>query len=67
MIPASVTGDTDFNASMAGSASITGNTVEFQQSADTFVRDATWTLVGNTLVTSETFSGVAVAVTLTRQ
>jgi hypothetical protein len=41
--------------------------VTFDQSADTFVRDLTFNILGNTLVAAEIFSGVAVAVTLTRQ
>ena len=66
-IPASVTGEEEFTASMAGTATITGSTVDFEQAADSFVRDATWTIVGNTLVTTSTFAGVALDITLTRQ
>ena len=41
-LPASVTGGAAFNASMEGTAVITGLTVRFTQSADTFVRDLIW-------------------------
>ena len=53
--------------SMAGSATVAGNTVTFEQDADTFVRDMTWAIVGNTLVATQTFAGVTIDVTLTRQ
>jgi hypothetical protein len=66
-LPASVTGGSALNASMAGTAVQSGNTIEFNQGADTFVRDATWTLVGNTMQGTWTGGGTAVQVTLTRQ
>ncbi len=48
-LPAAVTGGQALTASMAGTAVRTGNTVRFEQSADTFVRDLRWTVDGNTL------------------
>jgi hypothetical protein len=48
IIPAGITGAA-VNASMAGTATITGLTVTFSQSADTFVRQATWSRIGRTI------------------
>lgn len=41
IIPASAGGP--FQADMAGTYTLSGNNLTFQQAADTFVRDATWT------------------------
>jgi hypothetical protein len=60
-------GGPDFTVSMAGTAVHNGNTVEFNQAADSFVRDVAWTLQGNTLHGTRTDAGVTVDVTLTRQ
>ncbi len=65
-VPASVAGGTDFQADMAGAYQVVGNTVTFQQNADTFVRDATWSIVGTTLTTVFT-SGETISVILTKQ
>ena len=66
-IPSTITNGATVVENMAGTATISGTTVEFQQEADTFVRDVTWTLSGSTLVTSSTVSGVTLNITLTRQ
>lgn len=59
-----------FDADMAGTWTQSGSTVDFNQSADTFVRDLpfavvaqgpTWSLVGD-----GSFSGTAIHLTLTR-
>ncbi len=66
-LPASVTGDVALTASMAGTAVRTGANVAFQQSADTFVRDLTWTLGATTLaVTDQTAGGARFTIVLTR-
>ncbi len=49
VLPAGVTGGAAVNASMAGTATITGLSVTFSQTADTFVRAATWSRIGRTL------------------
>lgn len=41
-IPAAITGDDDLSESMAGVATITRTTVTFDQGADTFIRDLTF-------------------------
>ena len=54
--------------SMNGSAVRTGNTVRFQQSADSFVRDLVWTVGSTTLsVNNQTAGGAAFTITLTRR
>jgi len=66
-LPASVAG-APFSASMTGTVVQTGNTVRFEQAADTFVRDLTFTIVGNTLQATNQVAGVAsFTITLTRQ
>ena len=54
----------DFDASMAGTWTIDGGTVSFQQDADTFVRDMPFTVHGNRLIGDATFGDVRVQVTL---
>jgi len=66
-IPASVTGGAPFVASMAGTAVLSGSTVQFQQAADTFIRDLDWTFLGGSLtVTNQLVAGDTYTITLTR-
>jgi hypothetical protein len=53
--------------SMAGTWSLSGSTVTFSQQADTFVRNMSFQVAGNTLVGDDTFNGTRIQVTLTRQ
>jgi hypothetical protein len=55
------------NAKMTGTWTLNGSTVTFTQSADTFVRNMTFTSGNGTLVGDQTFSGTRIQVTLTRQ
>jgi hypothetical protein len=64
-IPSNVIGG-PFNASMAGTATVNGNTVTFAQTADSFVRDQSWSYDGSHLSTTRNSNGV-IAVVLTRQ
>lgn len=59
-VPASVGGP--LNADMAGTYEITGSNITFDQAADTFVRDATWSWSNGVLTGSfgPTASGVTV-------
>ncbi len=67
-VPAIATGGTALTASMAGTAVRTGNTVQFQQTADTFVRDVNWTVSGNALTVVDQAAGSArFTITLARQ
>jgi hypothetical protein len=52
---------------MAGTWSLSGSTVTFSQQADTFVRNMSFQVAGNTLVGDDTFNGTRIQVTLTRQ
>ena len=67
-IPASLNGGTPFTASMAGTATTSGDDVRFSQTADTFVRDLTWTRTATGLrVTNQTAGSASFTITLTRQ
>jgi hypothetical protein len=66
VIPASLTGSSPITNDMAGVALIVNGTVIFEQAADTFVRDVTWTIGDNTLTTTEIVSGVTLDITLLR-
>jgi len=67
-IPASLNGGSALIASMAGTFSLSGTTVTFDQAADTFVRDIDFTVSGRTLQGAAVFpNAVAISVTLTRQ
>ena len=66
-VPASVLGS-PFSANLSGTVVQSGNTVQFQQSIDTFVRDLTFTIVGNSLqATNQVAGGASFTITLTRQ
>ena len=66
-LPSAVTGGEAFTASMTGRAVRTGNTVRFEQTADTFVRDLRWTVDGRTLrAENQTAGAGAFTITLTR-
>lgn len=56
----------DFVESMAGSATLTGTTVRFNQTADTFVRDLTWTTSGRTISANQVVGGDQYNIVLTR-
>ena len=67
-LPASVTGGAALTASMAGTAVRTGSSIQFQQLADTFVRDLVWTVSGNALTVVDQEAGSArFTITLARQ
>ena len=57
----------DLDENLAGTWTQTGVTVHFSQSADTFVRDASWTLVDRTLRTTYPSGSTTVTAVLTRQ
>jgi hypothetical protein len=64
-LPAALVG-TDFTESMVGTYTIAGSTVQFQQSADTFVRNIIFEASGTTTLRGVgTFNGITVRVTLT--
>lgn len=57
----------DLDENLAGTWTQTGSTVRFSQAADTFIRDATWTVDSQTLRTTYTSGGTTVTAMLTRQ
>jgi len=65
-IPASVTGEGDFDSDLTGTWTQSGSTIQFDHAADTFVRDMPFTIQGATLVGDRTFGDVRIRVTLTR-
>jgi len=66
-LPAIVTGGAALQTSMAGAVDRNGNSVSFEQTADTFVRDLYWTVSGNTItVTNQSVSGATWTIVLTR-
>jgi len=67
IIPASVNGGTTFTASLAGTAVRTESTVRFTQSADTFVRDLTFTLAADSLTANQTLGDTTYDLVLRRQ
>lgn len=65
VVPASIGGG--ITGDMAGTASVSGSTVQFHQNADTFVRDLTWTVASSTLsVTNQVAGGGTFTITLTK-
>ena len=58
-LPASVTGGAPLTASMAGTTVQTSNTLRLQQTADTFVRDLTWSVGSNALTVTDQQAGSA--------
>lgn len=53
-------------ADLAGTYTLTGSVIRFQQDADTFVRDADWIVGGGTLSTTLMGSGTHLVVVLTK-
>ncbi len=67
-IPGSVTGGAPWITSMAGTAVQSDGTIQFQQSAETFVRDLTWKLATDSLtVVDQPASNALITITLKRQ
>ncbi len=54
-------------AALDGTWSLSGDKVSFNQTADTFLRDMTFTATDTSLDADNTFSGIRVKVTLQRQ
>lgn len=66
IVPSSITGGQ--TASMAGAATLSGSVVTFQQTANTFVRDLSWTRTALGLnVNEQLLDGVEYTITLTKQ
>jgi hypothetical protein len=66
-VPASITGSATLVADMAGTVTQTGDTVNFQQPANSFVRSHFWLKTGeNTLRFERSVDGTTLIVVLTR-
>jgi hypothetical protein len=66
IVPSSITGGV--TASMAGSATVSGSVVTFEQAIDTFVRDLSWTRTNlGLVVTDQVIEGAEYTITLTKQ
>ena len=63
----SASGGMDFTADMAGTFTLQNDSLTLTQVADSFVRDLTWTVDGNRINGTGTFSGVTITVVLSRQ
>ena len=61
------TSELDFEADLSGTWTLNGNTVQFDQNADTFVRDLPFTVERNRLRGEGVFAGVMVRVVLKKQ
>jgi hypothetical protein len=60
-------GGQDLDVDLAGTWTLQGETVTFSQAGDTFIRDVPFTVGRNRLQGEDTFSGVLVRLTLTKQ
>ena len=60
-------GGVDFTADMAGTFSLENDSITLTQVADSFVRDLVWTVNGDRINGTGTFSGVTITVVLSRQ
>ena len=67
IVPASANNGVAINASMAGTFIRVGNTVTFDQAADTFVRDMDFTISGRALGGTQDFGSVTITVNMILQ
>jgi hypothetical protein len=67
IVPATLNGGVTFTASLAGTATRTESTVRLAHAADTFVRNLTFTLAGDSLTANQMLSGTTYDLVLRRQ
>ena len=65
-LPGGAEGGANLDEDMAGTWTLTGNTVQFDQSADTFVRDVSFVATENRLTGDDVFGGTTLHVVLTK-
>lgn len=66
LVPAAVAGGVAVDEDLTGTWTLSGTTVSFSQSADTFLRDLVFTVSGTKLVGDGVFSGTTLHIVLTR-
>lgn len=66
-VPGADENGSDFEADLAGSWTLVGDTVRFEQAADTFIRDVPLAVEGSTLVGDRSFGEVRVRMVLRRE
>ena len=66
-VPGGAAGGSDLDADLTGTWSLAGSTVTFNQTADTFIRDADFTAEENRLTGEGTFNGQTVRVVLEKE
>ena len=64
--PAPAVGDSDVTLDLTGTWQLSRDIVEFDQTADTFLRDMTFTATDNRLMGDQTFGGTRVRATLSK-
>ncbi len=65
-VPGGAEGGGDLDEDLTGTWSLAGSTVTFNQTADTFIRDAEFTATRNRLTGEGTFGDVTILLVLTR-
>ncbi len=65
-LPGAAEGGGDFNADMVGTWTLSGDSIQFDQAADSFVRDMAFAALENRLTGDHTFSGTRVRLALTK-
>jgi hypothetical protein len=65
-IPGGAENGADFDADLTGTWTLTGSTVTFDQSADTFIRDVEFIAGKNRLTSEGTFSGTTIQLVLAK-
>jgi hypothetical protein len=65
-LPGADTGGVDFNADMPGTWALSGDSISFDQAADSFVRDMSFGALENRLAGDHTFTGTRVRFVLTK-
>ncbi len=63
-VPGGAEGGGDLDADLTGTWTLDGSTVTFSQTADTFIRDATFTASRNRLTGEGVFQGLAIRLVL---
>ncbi len=66
-VPGGAENGSDLSADMAGTWTLSADTVRFSQTADTFVRNMAFVFAGNQLSGQDSYSGTVVRLVVTKQ